>query len=115
MQQRPNLWDKHNKNYSHKLVAANHWEEIAEIIGSTSEITKKKWKHLRDNMNKELKKIPKPSSGSGGEYVAEYNGTSPYFQNLLFLRPVLITTPTEGNVFQWIELPDDILTVLPKH
>ena len=59
-------------------------------------------------MNKELKKIPKPSSGSGSEYVAEYNGTWPYFQSLLFLRPVLNPRATEGNVSQWMELPDDI-------
>ncbi|KAF6205446.1 hypothetical protein GE061_019618 [Apolygus lucorum] len=69
------------------------------------EEVKAKWKNLRDNFNKELKKIPTQRSGDGGEQenYFEYPGKWQHFTQLLFLKDVLIPRVTEGNLTESLD------------
>lgn len=61
-------------------------------------MTKKKWKNLRDTFSKELKKIPKPRSGTDADNEPKYTGTWPHFEAMSFLKVVLKPRQTEGNI-----------------
>ncbi|KAF6215850.1 hypothetical protein GE061_000185 [Apolygus lucorum] len=78
---------------------------LFELSNSCEEEVKAKWKNLRDNFNKELKKIPTQRSGDGGEQenYFEYPGKWQHFTQLLFLKDVLIPRVTEGNLTESLD------------
>ncbi|KAH9631916.1 hypothetical protein HF086_013607 [Spodoptera exigua] len=98
IQKRPTLWDKRNKSYHNRLLSHREWEAVAKIIGTTSEMTKKKWKNLRDTFSKELKKNPKPRSGTDADNEPKYTGTWLYIEAMSFFKVVLKPRQTEGNI-----------------
>ncbi|KAJ8721033.1 hypothetical protein PYW08_006498 [Mythimna loreyi] len=63
-----------------------------------SEMTKKKWKNLRDTFSKEFKKNPKPRSGTDADNEPKYTGTWPHFEAMSFSKVVLKPRQTEGNI-----------------
>lgn len=76
------------------------------------EEVKKKWRNLRDQFAKELKKVHKPHPGDApGEDEGQYTGKWQYFTNLQFLRGIVAPRSTEGNVFH-IEVLEESQTSL---
>jgi len=59
---------------------------------------KKKWRSLRDQFLKEIKKIPTSRSGSSQEYAALYKGKWGYFNAMLFLEDTAVPRKSDGNV-----------------
>ncbi|XP_036343194.1 cell wall protein DAN4-like, partial [Rhagoletis pomonella] len=59
---------------------------------------KKKWRNLRDQFSKELKKIPKGKSGDTQDQATIYTGRWRYFKSLLFLRDTILPRETARNL-----------------
>ena len=57
---------------------------------------KKRWKHLKDQYRKELKK--QPVSTSGAEAPAHFTSSWQYFQLMSFMKDELIPAETVGNL-----------------
>lgn len=64
----------------------------------TEEDVKRKWRSLRDQFLKELKKIPSNRSGSSQEYASLYKGKWCYFRSMLFLKDTAIPRRSDGNI-----------------
>lgn len=56
VRKRPLLWDQKNISYHNRTLADQEWNSVAKILGEKKEVAKQKWKSLRDNYRKELKK-----------------------------------------------------------
>lgn len=63
----------------------------------------KKWKHVRDNFSRELKKQKSLKSGSGASKSNPYI----YFQRLMFLESTLRDKPTTSNLESPVEEEND--------
>lgn len=59
------------------------------------DVLKKKWKHLKDQYRKELKK--KPDSRSGAE-ANDWLSSWKYFQSMEFMRHEVMPAPSSGNL-----------------
>jgi len=57
---------------------------------------KKKWRNLRDQYKKELKKVKKPKSGSSQDGLEKYHGKWSYFVSIQFLKDVETPRNTSG-------------------
>jgi hypothetical protein len=71
------------------------------------EAAKKKWKGLRDNFRRELKKVDKPRSGDG---APPHTPRWIHYKSLEFLRDVMEHGKTSGNIASptiCIEVPPD--------
>lgn len=84
-----------SKCNSSRQVSETNKSKINIFLGDEA---KKKWRNLRDQFSKELKKIPKTKSGDSQDSVPKYPGKWQYFNMLLFLRDILTPRATEGNV-----------------
>ncbi|XP_050295157.1 uncharacterized protein LOC126735251 [Anthonomus grandis grandis] len=100
IQERLVLWDRRNKSYHDRLFTHREWEKVGEVMGTTYDTVKKKWKHLRDTYCRELKKIPKPRSGGDADSEPKYKGTWPYFECMSFLGIIIKPRKTTGNIGQ---------------
>lgn len=79
VRKRPEVWDKSLENY--KIAKkVEIWQEIAEETGLDGDEAKKKWKLLRDEMSKQVKK--KPSGDKARKKWA-------YFDAMEFILPTL--------------------------
>ncbi|XP_050309606.1 transcription factor Adf-1-like [Anthonomus grandis grandis] len=92
------VWNKKYHRYKDRTVVDKEWDEISISTGLPKDDAKKKWRNLRDQFTKELKKISKPRSGDPQEFVASYSRKWQYFANMLFLKDTLIPRNTEGNI-----------------
>ncbi|KAL1493833.1 hypothetical protein ABEB36_009519 [Hypothenemus hampei] len=100
VQTRNLLWNKRNPRYKDRLTVDKEWDNVSERTGMTSieEEAKRKWRNLRDQFIKELKKIPKAKSGCSQDCSATYSRKWQYFTNLLFLKDSVTPRNTEGNI-----------------
>lgn len=57
---------------------------------------KKRWRNLRDQYKKELKKVKKPKSGSSQDGLEKYHGKWSYFVPMQFLKDVETPRNTSG-------------------
>ncbi|KAF5298254.1 hypothetical protein FQR65_LT09765 [Abscondita terminalis] len=78
------LWNQAHPDHHNRYILEKQWLEVAEILGTTADAAKNKWKYLRDTFRKELAKIPKPKSGDAGTFTLESRWK--YFKMLLYLR-----------------------------
>ncbi|XP_050293856.1 uncharacterized protein LOC126734324 [Anthonomus grandis grandis] len=92
------VWNKKYHRYKDRIAVDKEWDEISISTGLAKDDAKKKWRNLRDQFTKELKKISKPRSGDPKEFVASYSRKWQYFANMLFLKDTLIPRNTEGNI-----------------
>jgi len=58
---------------------------------------KKKWRNLRDQYKKELKKVKKPKSGSSQDGLEKYHGKWSYFVSMQFMKDVETPRNTSGT------------------
>ncbi|XP_034118108.1 transcription factor Adf-1-like [Drosophila albomicans] len=96
---RPALWDQKSKNYHNRILVEKNWTEIENMLETSKDGLKKKWKNLRDQFRNEWKKIPISKSGDSGVSEEAYsNYTSwPHFNSLLFLKDQIKPCKSVGN------------------
>ncbi|XP_073973164.1 uncharacterized protein isoform X2 [Rhodnius prolixus] len=98
IQKRNVLWNKLNPLYNHRLAVDKEWESVAECT-SFSKDAKKKWRNLRDQFIKELKKCTKSRTGDAQECADSYSGRWQYFTSMLFLKDTVIPRGyVQGNL-----------------
>ncbi|XP_073943372.1 uncharacterized protein [Choristoneura fumiferana] len=103
IEKRPAIWDMTSSNYSDRNLKRRAWEELVLIFceGDDSEEKKKllssslqkKWKSLRDNYMREVKKMKTVKSGSGASKTSSYI----HFNRLQFLQPSIADKHTENS------------------
>lgn len=71
----------------------------------TEASVKTKWRNLRDQFNKEYKKIPKPRSGASADSAPVYPGKWSYFHAMLFLKDIVTPREAESNFSEDTEEP----------
>lgn len=79
-------------------------------IVSVTEV-KKKWKHLRDQYRKELKKKPTPRSGAASEDT-EWIPQWKYYNLMRFLQDEVLPAPSSGNLSNPANLSQDSMSPL---
>nr|XP_017019769.1 uncharacterized protein LOC108072930 [Drosophila kikkawai] len=77
----PPLWDTKNKNYSNKIVTENIWDSISIVMNAPKIQCKKKFKYLKDEYRKALRKVPQPGA-EAETFVSKFK----YFELMSFLR-----------------------------
>ncbi|XP_017466883.1 PREDICTED: uncharacterized protein LOC108359498 [Rhagoletis zephyria] len=97
------LWNKSHCRYKDRRSAEKEWNEVAKNVGVPKQDAKKKWRNLRDQFSKELKKIPKGKSGDTQDQALIYTGRWRYFKSLLFLRDTIFPRETARNLSVMLE------------
>ncbi|XP_075983668.1 uncharacterized protein LOC142981554 [Anticarsia gemmatalis] len=103
IEKRPAIWDMTSSDYSDKNLRRRAWEELVLIFceGYDNEEKKKilssslqkKWKSLRDNYMREVKKIKTVKSGSGASKTSTYI----HYNRLRFLQASIANKDTESS------------------
>lgn len=57
VRRRPVLWNPKHAMYHHRALINAQWDEVAEKLKAPAAMLKTKWKGLRDNFRKEVKKL----------------------------------------------------------
>ncbi|GJQ66877.1 hypothetical protein Trydic_g7900 [Trypoxylus dichotomus] len=89
------LWDSLHPQHHNRTVLDKLWEEVSQTMQFPVKDVRKKWKYLRDQYRKELKKIPKNEDGSW-----TCQPSWPYFQSLEFLTPEMSFDDVSGSTTQ---------------
>ncbi|XP_045507382.1 uncharacterized protein LOC123703432 [Colias croceus] len=84
VQARECLWDKSYRGHRNRFKLERYWNEVAAEVGTTSLNCRKKWKNLKDQCRKEMKKNPNDSEW-------------PHFPKLKFIHHQFITEDEEGD------------------
>uniref|UniRef100_A0A1E1WBJ4 MADF domain-containing protein n=1 Tax=Pectinophora gossypiella TaxID=13191 RepID=A0A1E1WBJ4_PECGO len=106
IRKRPCLWNSNSPDHGDKLLKLKCWNELVDIYarrGASSEDRRKlcvklqqKWRNIRDNFVKQLKKNARQNeSGPGVKFTTPYG----YFNNLLFLKDSVISNPRNSLKF----------------
>ncbi|CAH0730593.1 unnamed protein product, partial [Brenthis ino] len=103
IEKRPAIWDMTSSDYSDKNLRRRAWEELVLIFceGHDNEEKKKilssslqkKWKSLRDNYMREVKKMKTVKSGSGASKTSTYI----HYNRLRFLQASIANKDTESS------------------
>lgn len=91
------LYDKKEKLYRNNKIKAEAWKNIAEELGTGVDVLEKRWKSLRDQFSRELKRRNNKSSGSAG---SPPRMKFKYYERLLFLKDTY--TPRKYFVIQYM-------------
>ncbi|XP_075987231.1 uncharacterized protein LOC142983915 [Anticarsia gemmatalis] len=84
VQARECLWDKSYRGHRNRFKLERYWNEVAAEVGTTSLNCRKKWKNLKDQCRKEIKK-----SATESEW--------PHFQKLQFIHHQFLAEDEEGE------------------
>ncbi|KAK9296538.1 hypothetical protein QLX08_009488 [Tetragonisca angustula] len=96
VQKRPVLWNKCIQNSTNRLLVDKEWENVAMLLKRDKEEVRLKWRNLRDQFRRELKKMRKPRSNDPGDPpISNYRGKWLYFEMLLFLKDTMMQRKTE--------------------
>ncbi|XP_054270252.1 uncharacterized protein LOC128991418 [Macrosteles quadrilineatus] len=94
--ERTPIWQYRHKLHHNRGVIDKEWEQISKALNTTKECARGRWKSLKDQYRKELKKMMKCASGDkGGELKVS---TWPYFTLLHFLKDEVTPTPMKSNL-----------------
>ncbi|XP_058839520.1 uncharacterized protein LOC131694999 [Topomyia yanbarensis] len=92
------LWDKTLKEYHNRVLVEKEWNTISKRLDVPKDLLKKRWKNLRDQFGKELKKIPQSKSGDPGPASLDNYSTWPYFKSMWFLQKQMKPRTCSGNL-----------------
>ncbi|CAK1595419.1 unnamed protein product [Parnassius mnemosyne] len=84
VQARECLWDKSYRGHRNRFKLERYWNEVAAEVGTTSLNCRKRWKNLKDQCRKEMKKNPNDSEW-------------PHFQKLKFIHHQFLAEDEEGD------------------
>lgn len=82
----PALWDLTHHLHSDKLVCDALWEHIGNKFQTNGPSAKSRWKNLRDNFRRELRRS---EIGLRGTTAEEYKSTWRYFNSMFFIKDQL--------------------------
>ncbi|XP_032524760.1 uncharacterized protein LOC116775866 [Danaus plexippus] len=83
VQARECLWDKSYRGHRNRFKLERYWNEVAAEVGTTSINCRKRWKNLKDQCRKEMKK------NNESEW--------PHFQKLKFIHHQFLAEEEEGD------------------
>ncbi|XP_013148983.1 PREDICTED: uncharacterized protein LOC106111436 [Papilio polytes] len=84
VQARECLWDKSYRGHRNRFKLERYWNEVAAEVGTTSINCRKRWKNLKDQCRKEMKKNPNESDW-------------PHFKKLKFIHHQFLTEEGDGD------------------
>ncbi|VVC88926.1 uncharacterized protein LOC126970093 [Leptidea sinapis] len=84
VQARECLWDKSYRGHRNRFKLERYWNEVAAEVGTTSLNCRKRWKNLKDQCRKEIKKHPAESDW-------------PHFMKLKFIHNQFLVDDEEGD------------------
>ncbi|XP_013193393.1 uncharacterized protein LOC106137160 [Amyelois transitella] len=84
VQARECLWDKSYRGHRNRFKLERYWNEVAAEVGTTSLNCRKRWKNLKDQCRKEMKKNSNESEW-------------PHFQKLKFIHHQFLAEDEEGD------------------
>ncbi|KAJ8724183.1 hypothetical protein PYW07_008163 [Mythimna separata] len=82
----PVLWNRYHNDYNNRAAMDNEWERIAALLNKEKDFVKQKWRNLRDQFQREIKKVKVPFDNPTKPYIQYYRGKWIYFEQMLFLR-----------------------------
>uniref|UniRef100_A0A2A4JCK4 MADF domain-containing protein n=1 Tax=Heliothis virescens TaxID=7102 RepID=A0A2A4JCK4_HELVI len=83
---RPVLWNRYENDYNNRAVMDQEWDNIAEALDKDKDFVKQKWRNLRDQFQREYKKVKVPFDNPIKPYIHYYRGKWIYFEHMLFLK-----------------------------
>ncbi|KAI4464899.1 madf domain transcription factor [Holotrichia oblita] len=89
------LWDSTHPQHHNRTVLDKLWDEVAQNMDFSVKDVRQKWKYLRDQYRKELRKVPRFEDGSWS-----YQPSWPYFQSLEFLTSQMSFAEPNGTPTQ---------------
>ena len=93
LEERPNLWDVFNKDYSKRDLKNTAYKEIADVFGcNITSIKGNQW--IRAQYGRELAKVNKSKSGQSIDEFYVSNWT--HYQSLTFLEPVIKSSSSKA-------------------
>nr|CAH7760717.1 unnamed protein product [Callosobruchus chinensis] len=95
IQIKPELWMSSHPLFKNRIIKSKSWKELAEKLHIEEEVLKKRWKHLKDQFRKELKKQPALRSGAEADV---WVSTLQYYDLMTFLKDEVLPAPTTGNL-----------------
>nr|CAI5826740.1 unnamed protein product [Callosobruchus analis] len=95
IQIKPELWMSSHPLFKNRIIKSKSWKELAEKLHIEEEVLKKRWKHLKDQFRKELKKQPVLRSGAEADV---WVSTWQYYDLMTFLKDEVLPAPTTGNL-----------------
>ncbi|XP_075429340.1 uncharacterized protein LOC142467478 [Ascaphus truei] len=98
MSKREPLWNRQNVRYHDRNLHDKLWREITTTLSISTYSAKGKWKNLRDNYRRELKKIQTPRSGDAGASVYENTSSWRFFKMMEFLKDQMMPGTTVSNL-----------------
>ncbi|XP_030753749.1 transcription factor Adf-1-like [Sitophilus oryzae] len=94
VQTRRPLWQDSHPLYKNKNAIEKIWQEVAAACNCSVSDAKLKWKKLKDQFRKEVKKIPVPKSGDPS---LPGKPKWQYFDQMYFLRDFVVPLQTQGK------------------
>ncbi|KAF5280206.1 hypothetical protein FQR65_LT15030 [Abscondita terminalis] len=96
IQAKPEMWLSSHSLYKNRIVKAKVLRELASKLKIEGKRDfKKRWKHLKDQYRKELKKQPICRSGAESD---DWESTWQYFGIMSFVKDEIVPAPSTGNL-----------------
>ncbi|XP_047992489.1 uncharacterized protein LOC125231170 [Leguminivora glycinivorella] len=90
---RPILWDKKHELHKNRTVMDRVWDEVSAVVGKNKDQIKMKWRNLRDQFSREVKKNPLGEDGT--PIIEKYSGKWAYYESLTFLKDNVYWNPSD--------------------
>ncbi|XP_063365237.1 uncharacterized protein LOC134653800 [Cydia amplana] len=90
---RPILWDKKHELHKNRAVIDRVWDEVSAAVGKNKDQIKMKWRNLRDQFSREVKKNPVGEDGTPA--IEKYIGKWAYYDSLTFLKDNVYWNPSD--------------------
>ncbi|KAJ8713786.1 hypothetical protein PYW08_007406 [Mythimna loreyi] len=103
----PVLWNRYHNEYNNRAAMDNEWERIAEVLKKDKDFVKQKWRNLRDQFQREMKKVKVPFDNPTKPYIHYYRGKWIYFEQMLFLREGMAKPNSRFSSSPEIEIHDE--------
>lgn len=97
----PAIFDPSNEDYRNKRIKENCWKEISKVCQIPADNAQKRWKILRDQHRRYMKKLPSGSAASSTKGVWEWKSALSWLDNFTKCRP------TDSNLTQMSESSAD--------
>ena len=96
LEEKPCLQDIFSNEYTKREVKERAYAELVEHFDSSSGIVKAKINALREQLGREITKESKTKSGQATDekYVSKWM----FYEQLKFLRPVMVTTKSQDSI-----------------
>ena len=96
LEEKPCLQDIFSNEYTKREVKERAYAELVEHFDSSSGIVKAKINALREQLGREIAKESKTKSGQATDekYVSKWM----FYEQLKFLRPVMVTTKSQDSI-----------------